>query len=172
MHCLMCWSFSLDNIYFENYQSIKWSQRKKTFNPVMAWGEELGHWEMTFIYKTVCQSEYVNAVCWQQFRLNWHFLCPGIHWLSFEQCCLQTLTTSTRRLASHCGGPVCGTWIRRDANFLLSRHWQPQTARRLNYWPFLRRTLFFKPVGIGREVFWRTLFISVCLGVSHLYWFA
>lgn len=94
--------------------------------------------------------------------------------LSLEQCCLQTLIKSTYWFTLHCGGPVQGTWIGRDAHFLLSRYWWPQSAWSYNCWPFLKRPSFFMPVGFGRKVFFLykepSLFTSVCLAFSHLYW--
>lgn len=89
----------------------------------------------------------------KHFRFNWHVPCAGIILrLSFEQCCLQTLITSTYRCRG-CRGPVRGTWTGRDVDSLLSRHWEPQKAWRHNNWPFLRRTLCSVPVGFGWKNF-------------------
>lgn len=90
--------------------------------------------------------------------------------LSSEQCCLQTLITSTYRFASLCGGPLRGTRTGKDANSLLSRHWQPQTAWRYNYWPFLRRSLFLYASGIQRKVFQRSFSVYFSTPFSpHIY---
>lgn len=143
----------------------------------MARGRNRGHWEKTFIHKSVCQSEYINTAPRQHNTADLTDISfvPAFAGLSYEQCCLQTLITSTYGFALHRGGTARGTWIRGDANFLLPRHWQPQTAWRYNYWPFPRRTLFFHASGIWKEGLFKELsrFISVRLVFSLiLYWLA
>lgn len=65
---------------------------------------------------------------------------------------------------------VRGTWICKYANALLSRCWQPQTARRQNCPTFLQNNFIFKPSGFNRMAVWRTpcllnaplTFLSIC----------